>query len=60
MDTILAIDQGTTGTTALLMDRELNRIAEASIDFEQYFPQPGWVEHDLNAIWNTVVQTVSL
>ncbi|MBU6374856.1 MAG: glycerol kinase GlpK [Bdellovibrionales bacterium] len=58
MDTILAIDQGTTGTTALLMDRELNRIAEASIDFEQHFPQPGWVEHDLNEIWNTVVQTV--
>jgi glycerol kinase len=58
MDTILAIDQGTTGTTALLMDRELNRIAEASIDFEQHFPQPGWVEHDLEEIWSTVIQTV--
>ena len=58
MDTILAIDQGTTGTTALLMDRELTRIAEASIDFEQHFPQPGWVEHDLEEIWSTVVQTI--
>lgn len=58
MDTILAIDQGTTGTTALLMDTDLNRVAEASVDFEQHFPKPGWVEHDLEDIWNTVVQTV--
>lgn len=58
MDYILAIDQGTTGTTALLMDRNLTRIAEASVDFQQYFPQPGWVEHDLNDIWATVQTTV--
>jgi glycerol kinase len=58
MEYILAIDQGTTGTTALLMDRNLKRIAEASIDFEQFFPKPGWVEHDLNAIWTTVLQTI--
>jgi len=58
MDYILAIDQGTTGTTALLMDLELNRIAEANVDFEQHFPKPGWVEHDLEDIWSTVVQTV--
>lgn len=58
MDYILAIDQGTTGTTAVLMDSDLNRISEASVDFEQHFPKPGWVEHDLNDIWTTVVQTV--
>ncbi len=58
MEYILAIDQGTTGTTALLMDTQLNRVAEASVDFEQHFPKPGWVEHDLNDIWMTVVQTV--
>lgn len=58
MEYILAIDQGTTGTTALLMDRSLNRIAEAGVDFEQHFPKPGWVEHDLEDIWSTVVQTV--
>ncbi len=58
MDYLLAIDQGTTGTTVLLMDRNLTRIAEASVDFEQYFPQPGWVEHDLNEIWATVLTTV--
>ncbi len=58
MDYILAIDQGTTGTTALLMDAELNRVAEANIDFEQHFPKPGWVEHDPNEILSTVVTTV--
>ncbi len=58
MEYILAIDQGTTGTTALLMDCNLNRIAEASVEFEQHFPRPGWVEHDLNDIWATVIQTV--
>jgi glycerol kinase len=58
MDLILAIDQGTTGTTALLMDRALNLVAEASIDFEQHFPRPGWVEHDLEDIWSTVLQTI--
>lgn len=58
MDYILAVDQGTTGSTALLMDTNLNRIADASVDFEQHFPKPGWVEHDLGEIWSTVVQTV--
>ena len=58
MDYILAIDQGTTGTTALLTDTDLNRVAEASVDFQQHFPKPGWVEHDLDDIWTTVLQTV--
>jgi len=58
MEYILAIDQGTTGTTALLMDTNLNRVADASVDFEQHFPKPGWVEHDLADIESTVVQTV--
>lgn len=58
MDYILAIDQGTTGTTALLMDRNLTRVAEAAVDFEQHFPAPGWVEHDLNDIWATVLTTI--
>src|SRR4051812_33640089 len=58
MEYILAIDQGTTGTTALLVDSDLNRIAEVGADFEQHFPQPGWVEHDLEDIWTAVVQTV--
>ncbi len=52
--TILAIDEGTTGATAFLMDEELNLLAEKSIDFEQHFPKPGWVEHDLDEIWKAV------
>ncbi len=58
MDYILTIDQGTTGTTALLMDCDLNRVSEANVEFEQYFPKPGWVEHDLDDIWTTVEQTI--
>jgi glycerol kinase len=48
---ILAIDQGTTGTTCLVFD-EAGRIAgRAYSEFKQYFPRPGWVEHDANEIW---------
>jgi glycerol kinase len=58
MDYILAIDQGTTGTSVLLMDTHLKVVAEASVEFEQHFPKPGWVEHDLEDIWTTVIQCV--
>ncbi|MBI4926096.1 MAG: glycerol kinase GlpK [Bdellovibrio sp.] len=58
MHYLLAIDQGTTGTTVLLMDEKLNKIAQESIDFEQFFPNPGQIEHDLNLIWNTVIQAI--
>ncbi len=58
MHYLLAIDQGTTGTTALLMDENLNKIAQESLDFEQFFPQPGFVEHDLSLIWKTVLWCV--
>lgn len=56
---ILAIDEGTTGATALLMNDRLEKIAEASEDFEQFYPEPGWVEHDLDRIWGAVSRTVS-
>jgi glycerol kinase len=50
---ILAIDQGTTGTTCLVFD-EGGRIAgRAYSEFEQHFPRPGWVEHDAAEIWET-------
>src|SRR5262245_42644830 len=58
MDYLLAIDQGTTGTTAALMDTQLNRVAEANVDFEQHSPEPGSLEHGLDGIWSTVIQTV--
>ncbi|HEY6731194.1 MAG TPA: glycerol kinase GlpK [Solirubrobacterales bacterium] len=48
---ILAIDQGTTGTTCLVFDREGAIVGRAYSEFQQFFPQPGWVEHDANEIW---------
>jgi glycerol kinase len=48
---ILAIDQGTTGTTCLVFDREGAVAGRAYSEFQQFFPQPGWVEHDASEIW---------
>jgi glycerol kinase len=48
---ILAIDQGTTGTTCLVFDREGRIAGRAYSELEQHFPQPGWVEHDAAEIW---------
>jgi glycerol kinase len=48
---ILAIDQGTTGTTCLVFDGEAELIGRAYREFEQHFPRPGWVEHDAGEIW---------
>jgi glycerol kinase len=51
---ILAIDQGTTGTTCLLVDEELTVHGRGYAELPQRFPQPGWVEHDPNEIWASV------
>jgi glycerol kinase len=48
---ILAVDQGTTGTTCLVVDDELRPIGRGYRELRQYFPQPGWVEHDPEEIW---------
>ncbi|MDP6436095.1 MAG: glycerol kinase GlpK [Gammaproteobacteria bacterium] len=56
---ILAIDQGTTGSTAQLVDHELNVIASENVEFPNIFLQPGWVEHDSGEIWRSVEQCVS-
>jgi len=56
---ILAIDQGTTGSTALLVDRNLMVVGKVTVDFPQHFPQPGWVEHDPEEIWFSVRQAVT-
>jgi len=48
---ILAIDQGTTGTTCLVFDGDGRIRGRAYSEFEQHFPQPGWVEHDAAEIW---------
>ncbi len=55
---ILAIDQGTTGTTCLVFDDDGALAGRAYREFTQHFPQPGWVEHDAAEIW-TVTQAVA-
>jgi glycerol kinase len=52
---ILAIDQGTTGTTCLLVDDELNVRGRGYAELPQHYPQPGWVEHDPEEIWQSVL-----
>lgn len=54
---ILAIDQGTTSTRAIVFDKKLAVVASAQKEFRQYFPKPGWVEHDPEEIWKSVVST---
>ena len=59
MNYLLAIDQGTTGTTALIIDaKTLKVLDKEKSDFRQIFPKPGWVEHDLNDIWESVGKAV--
>jgi glycerol kinase len=54
---ILAIDQGTTGTTCLVVNDELHAIGRGYREIRQHFPHPGWVEHDPEEIWQSVVAT---
>ena len=54
---ILAIDQGTTSTRAILFDAQARRVAVAQTEFAQHYPQPGWVEHDPEDIWRDVLAT---
>ena len=57
---ILAIDQGTTGSTALVVSLEGKTLGRATAEFPQYFPKPGWVEHCPKEIWKSVEQSVTL
>ena len=50
---ILAFDQGTTSSRAIVFDHDGSIVAVAQKEFKQHFPQPGWVEHDANEIWAT-------
>jgi glycerol kinase len=54
---ILAIDQGTTGTTCLIVDDGLRPVGRGYCEIAQYFPEPGWVEHDPEEIWASVLMT---
>ena len=51
MPAVLAIDQGTTGTTALVVAQDGRVAGRAYSEFTQHFPRPGWVEHDAMEIW---------
>ncbi|MDJ0835316.1 MAG: glycerol kinase GlpK [Acidobacteriota bacterium] len=52
-EAVLAIDQGTTGTTVIAFDRRGEILARAYAEFPQIYPKPGWVEHDPEVIWQT-------
>ena len=51
---ILGIDQGTTGSRAFIFDEQGKVVTSAYTEFEQFFPRPGWVEHDASEIWESV------
>lgn len=56
---ILSIDQGTTSTRAVLVNKQQEIICVEQKDFTQYFPKPGWVEHDASEIYNTVLEVIN-
>src|SRR5207249_443501 len=55
MSTVLAIDAGTTGITALVIDERGSVVARGQREFAQIFPHPGWIEHDPEAIWEATL-----
>jgi glycerol kinase len=56
---LLAIDQGTTGSTALVFAQDGATLGRATVELPQHFPQPGWVEHDAEEIWKSVETSVT-
>ncbi|MFV0556081.1 MAG: glycerol kinase GlpK [Lactovum sp.] len=56
---IMAIDEGTTSSRAIIFDKKGRHVAQAQKEFPQYFPEAGWVEHDANEIWNSVQSVIS-
>ncbi len=55
---VIGLDQGTTGTTAILVDARGRVLRRAAREIPQHFPQPGWVEHDPDDLWRTAVETI--
>ncbi len=56
---LLAIDQGTTGTTAIILSLSGETLGRHTFEFKQHFPKPGWVEHDVEEIWRSVAEAVT-
>ena len=55
---IISIDQGTTSTRSVLYDKEGNIICSSQQEFNQFFPKDGWVEHNPEDIWKSVLSTL--
>ena len=55
---ILSIDQGTTGTTVLVLGEDGAILGRGYSEFRQIFPKPGWVSHDAEEIWQTTVKVI--
>ena len=55
----ITIDQGTTSTRAILYDNKINKVDFTQVELTQYYPEEGWVEHDLEEIWLSVVSCVT-
>jgi glycerol kinase len=55
---VVSIDQGTTGTTVLVLDEQLTTVGRSTREFPQIYPQPGWVEHDPAEIWTSVTEAL--
>lgn len=58
-DVIVAIDQGTTGSTVLLLDHNVEVVSTANVEFPNHYPQPGWVEHDVAEIWTSIAEAAA-
>jgi glycerol kinase len=56
---VVAIDQGTTGSTVVILDRDLSVLARENREFAQHYPQPGWVEHEPDEIWASVLEALA-
>ncbi|MCJ7843522.1 glycerol kinase GlpK [Lederbergia sp. NSJ-179] len=56
---ILALDQGTTSSRAILFNQRGKIFHQAQMEFKQYYPQPGWVEHNPNEIWSSVLAVIA-
>ncbi|MDQ3253877.1 MAG: FGGY family carbohydrate kinase, partial [Acidobacteriota bacterium] len=56
---VLTIDQGTTGTTVLVLDHDGRIRGRAYSEFTQHYPQPGWVEHDAEEIWKVTANVIA-
>ena len=56
MNGILAIDQGTTSSRAIIFSKSGKKLISSQLEFKQFFPKNGWVEHNPNEIWSTTIK----